>query len=171
MMAIPAGAQTAAGIPQGQVTVLVPKDQLLVVRTSSVLNSYSAKLGEKIRYVVVQDFIVNGYLIAKAGDAAESQVQEGQAGETGIYGFGQKAANLRVSVDQVYTYCGDTLLVDFDRSEYRRTQGFLGSHKDVEIAKGQKYVPFVDHPQKVCAMPTTQTSLPIPQDALRSADH
>jgi len=164
--ASPAVINLATPIP-GMVQVLLPKDISMVVNTTESLNSYSAHQGEKIHYVVTQDLVVAGYLIAKAGDTAEGQVQEGQAGDSGgYYGIGWKAANLRVSVDKIYTYCGSELQVAFDRSEYRRRQGIFGSHKDVEVIKGQKYVPVVDHPQQVCATKTTEETLPIPSDAL-----
>jgi len=153
-------------------TVLVPADELLVVATTQSINSYNAKQGEKLRFKVVNDFIVNGFLIAKAGDKAVGSVQEGQAGEEGSYfGLGYKAANLRISVDKVYTYCGDTLEVDFDRSEYRRRQGAFGSNKDVTIAIGQKYAPYVDHAQKVCGTPTTEEPIAIDDSVLRTAKH
>src|ERR1700681_2712261 len=152
----------------GQVTVMVPKDQMLIVKSIQSLNSYSAHQGERIRYEVVQDFIVGGYLIARAGDIAEGAVQEGQAGDAGIYGFGYKAANLRISIDRVFTYCGSTVSLAFDRSEYRRRQGFLGGHKDVEVTKGQKYAPFPTHPQQACVVKTDAQPQPIPSDVLRA---
>lgn len=150
----------------GQVTVMVPKDAVLVVQTAESLNSYSARTNERIKYTLSRDFVIAGYLIGRAGDAVEGQVEEGQAGESGIYGIGYKAANLRVSVDRIYTYCGSTIQLSFDRSEYRRRQGFFGGHKDVEIVKGQKYLPVVDHPQPACATRTDEQPLPIPNDAL-----
>jgi hypothetical protein len=152
------------------VTVFVPKGTLAVVRTTRAYNSYSAHTGEKIEYELVQDLIVNGYVVAKAGDAAEGMVQEGQAGDAGgFYGIGYKAANLRVSIDAIYNFCGDTLHTDFDRSEYRRRQGLFGSNKDVEVIKGQMYVPVVNRPQKVCGEPTSAPPLPIPSDAIQTA--
>ncbi|HEY1729547.1 MAG TPA: hypothetical protein VGG22_14300 [Candidatus Baltobacteraceae bacterium] len=157
----------ATPIP-GVVTVNLPRDIPLVVETAESINSYSAATGERVKYRVLQDFIVGGYLIAKAGDEAEGMVQEGQQGKAGFYGIGYKAANLRVSVDKIFTFCGSTLQVDFDRSEYRRRQGFMGSNKDVGVAKGQQYVPTVDHPQQVCAVKTDEKALPIPKDALHA---
>lgn len=157
----------ATPIP-GLVTVNLPNNIPLLVETAESINSYSANTGETIKYRVAQDFVVAGYLIAKAGDAAVGAVQEGQQGKAGFYGIGYQAANLRISVDKIYTYCGSTLQVDFDRSEYRRRQGAFGSKKDVGIVKGQKYVPTVDHPQQVCAVKTDEPSLPIPKDALQS---
>jgi hypothetical protein len=158
----------AQAIP-GLVNVVVPKDAMLVVKTTESLNSYSAHQGERIRYEVVQDFIVSGYLIAKAGDIAEGSVQEGQQGDSGgFYGIGWKAANLRVSVDRVFTFCGATIQLNFDRSEYRRRQGIFGAHKDVEIIKGQKYAPMVDHPQTACAVKTDEQAAPIGDDVLKA---
>jgi hypothetical protein len=151
------------------VRVFVPKDTLAVVRTTRAYNSYSAHTGEKIEYELVQDLIVNGYVVAKAGDTAEGMVQEGQAGETGFYGIGNKSANLRVSVDVIYNFCGDTIHTDFDRSEYRRRQGMFGSNKDVQIIEGQMYVPVVNRPQRVCGEPTSEAPAPIPSDAIRTA--
>jgi hypothetical protein len=151
-------------------TVLIPKDTIVVVRTIQDLNSYSAKTGAKLRYEVLQDVIVNGHVIAKAGDTAQGAVQEGQAGDAaGLFGLGYKAANLRVSVDEVYNFCGDTIHVDFDRSEYRRRQGAFGSNKDVQIVKGQKYAAYTDRVQRLCGEATTEAELPFPSDALRSA--
>ncbi len=150
------------------VSVVVPEGAPLVVETTESLNSYSAHTNERIRYRITQDFILGGYLIAKAGDTAEGMVQEGQQGDGGgFYGIGWKAANLRVSVDRVFTYCGSTLEVSFDRSEYRRRQGLFGSNKDVRVIKGQKYAPIVDHTQTVCATKTDAVAAPIGDDVLR----
>jgi len=147
---------------------MLPKDAMLVVATTESLNSYSAHEGERIRYQVTQDFIVGGYLISKAGDIAEGQVEEGQAGDTGAFDIGYKAANLRVSVDRLYTFCGSTIEPSFDRSEYRRRQGLFGSNKDVTVVKGQKYGPIVDHPQQACAVKTDEQPQPVGSDVLLS---
>ncbi|MFY9781641.1 MAG: hypothetical protein WAJ85_14160 [Candidatus Baltobacteraceae bacterium] len=163
------GAAANAVNAPNTVTVFIPKDTLAVVRTTRAYNSYSAHTGEKVEYELVQDLIVNGYVVAKAGDAAEGMVQEGQAGETGFYGIGNKSANLRVSVDEIYNFCGDTIHTDFDRSEYRRRQGMFGENKDVQIIKGQMYVPVVNRPQRVCGEPTAEAPAPIPSDAVRTA--
>ncbi len=163
----PAPAASAAVAYQ---TVLIPKQTVIVVQTTQGYNSYSAKTGAKMRYEVSQDVIVDGHVVAKAGDAAQGAVQDGQAGESpGLFGGGYKAANLRVSVDEVYNFCGDTIHVDFDRSEYRRRQGTFGENKDVQIIKGQKYAAASDRVQKACGEPTTQTPLPVPSDALASS--
>lgn len=152
-------------------TVLVPKGTPVVVKTEESYNSYSAHTGETLHFEVVQDVIVDGHVVARAGDGAEGAVKEGQAGETGFWGIGYKAANLRLGVDAVHNFCGDTLHVNFDRSEYRRRQGMFGSNKDVTVIKGQMYVPVVSYAQKLCGVATAATPAPIPPDAIRTADH
>jgi hypothetical protein len=159
---------TAIGA-ESTVTVLVPKDTPLVVRTIEGHNSYSAQTGQKWHYELVNDIIVDGYVIARAGDDAEGGVQEAQQGKDDFFNY--KAANLRVAVDEVHSFCGDTIHVRFDRSEYRRKQGLFGSNKDVTIVKGQMYVPLVSRAQKVCGVATVAKPAPIPTDAIRTADH
>ncbi|MGZ3529698.1 MAG: hypothetical protein ACXVAO_18720, partial [Vulcanimicrobiaceae bacterium] len=118
----------------------------------------------KVMYELSQDLVVNGYLVAKAGDAAEGSVLNAQQGKNSF--FEMQAANLRVSIDKIYTYCGDTLDIDFVRSEFRQRQGVFGSHKDVEIIKGQKYQAPTEHTQRVCATKTDEDPAGIPSDAL-----
>jgi hypothetical protein len=70
---------------------------------------------------VAQDVVIDGYVIAKAGDAAEGQILESRTGEAAnAFGFGYEAGDLRVSVDSVYNFCGDTLAMTFDRTVYER---------------------------------------------------
>lgn len=159
-------ASPVVGAPQGTTTVFVPKDTVVVVATAEAINSYAASPREPITYTVAQDVIVNGNLIAKAGDEADGQVLEAQQGKTGFYGVGYKAADLRISVDAIHNFCGDTIKMHFIRSEYRRRQGLFGSNKDVQIIEGQKYITTTAFPQKVCGQPTTETSTPVPSDAL-----
>jgi len=153
-----APAEPAAPVaPAPPLVYIVPRDAPIVVRTKYSESSYSAKAGAKIRYIVTQDAIVDGQLIAKAGDTADGQVEEGQNGESGkLFGGGCKAANLRVSVDNV------------DRTESRRNQGAFGSNKDVRIGKGQQYVAVTDRPQRVCTEATSATPSPISGDALET---
>ena len=68
--ATPSPAPTATpaviGAPQGTRTVFVPKGTPIVVETVVGLSSYGARTGEKVDYVVAQDVVIDGYLIAKA---------------------------------------------------------------------------------------------------------
>lgn len=144
--------------------VLVPRGTVVVVRARHGINSYGAEAGAKLVFEVAQDVVVDGYLIAQAGDVAEGVIENAQEGQDDP--FSQRAANLRVSVDTIYNFCGDKIDADFERSEYRRRQGAFGSHKDVEIIKGQMYQVPTERPQKVCAVRTNEMPLPIPSSAL-----
>lgn len=157
-------APAAGATPSPGAQVLVPRGTLVVVTTNRGTNSYGDQTGSKLTFTLVQDVVINGYLIAKAGDVAEGAVANSQAGRDDF--FTQKAANLRISVDRIYNFCGDTLSTDFTRSEYRRRQGFLGSHKDVEIIKGQMYQVPTERAQRICAEVTTEQPAPIPAEAL-----
>jgi hypothetical protein len=154
---------SAPASPTGS-TTLVPRGTLVVVQTTRGTNSYGAETGAKLTYTLVQDVVVDGHIVAKAGDVAEGAVQSAEAGRNDY--FTQKAANLRISVDRIYNFCGDTIETDFMRSEYRRRQGLFGSHKDVEVIKGQTYQVPTERPQRVCSEATTEMPSPIPSDAL-----
>jgi hypothetical protein len=165
----PAPSPAASSAPQATAPAaveqtLVPRGTVIVVKTLHGINSYGTEAGAKLTYEVVQDVVVDGYLIAQAGDVAEGTIQDAQEGRNDL--FSVKAANLRVSVDSVFNFCGDTLRMDFVRSEFRQRQGMFGSHKDVEIVKGQLYQVPTERPQKVCATRTVEQPLPVPTGAL-----
>lgn len=155
------------GAPQ-TTTVFIPKGTVIVVETTEGLSSYAAAPREPITYQVAQDVVVNGYIVAKTGDNATGMILESEQGKSGFYGVGYKAADLRVDAEVVNNFCGDALKIHFVRSEYRRRQGFMGSNKDITIAKDQMYAATVAFPQKICGTPTTETSPAIPPNALPS---
>ena len=146
--------------------ILVPAGTTIVVATKHGYTSYGASSGTKVLYEVTQDVVVDGYLVAKAGDAAEGSILNAHQGVNNLISV--EAANLRVSVEKVFTYCGDTLDMDFQRSEFRQRQGFLGSHKDVEIIKGQKYQVPTERAARVCGTKTDEQAAAVPGDALKS---
>jgi hypothetical protein len=158
----------AAAAPNVAATsVLVPKGTIIVVETRRSYKSYGASSGTKITYDVSADVVVGGVLIARAGDAAEGQILNAHEGKSNYWTGEQEGANLRISVDKIYNYCGDVIETDFARSEYRARQGIFGSKKDVEISKGQKYQVPTQRAQKVCGEATSQDTAPIPSDALQ----
>lgn len=170
----------------GAVKVRVPKNTPIVVQTYNAVNSATFRSGERLAYVVTQDVIVNGALIARAGDAAEGVVEDAQQGKkvgvgsvgaamgpagmvagSAVNKYASKGANLRVSVTSVRTFCGDAIPLSFVRSEYHRPKRF-GKISTVQIAKGQKYIATVAADTEVCSMPTLRTPSPIPADALHA---
>jgi hypothetical protein len=146
------------------VKTLVPRGTVIVLKTLHGINSYGQEAGNKLTFEVVQDVVVDGHVVTQAGDVAEGAVENAQAGKDDAFSYA--AANLRIRIDSVFNFCGDTLNMDFVRSEYRRRQGLLGSHKDVEVVKGQMYQAATERPEKVCGTPTTEAPLPIPSGAL-----
>jgi hypothetical protein len=156
------------GAPTNTSMVFVPKGTVVVVQPTEGLSSYAAAPGEPVDYQVAQDVVVNGYVVAKTGDNASGLVLEAQQGKAGYYGIGYKAGDLRIAVKQVNNFCGDTLKVNFIRTEYRRRQGLFGANKDVQVAKGQKYAAIVAYPQKVCGAATTERNPAIGEDVLQS---
>jgi hypothetical protein len=175
--------QIAAQIATGSVAH-VPKDTPIVVQTYNAINSATFHVGERLAYTVTDDVIVDGMIVARAGDRAQGIVQDArqgkkvQAGKIGA-AFGpvgaaagaaankaaSRGANLRVSVTSIETFCGGHIEVDFVRSEYHRPKRF-GPMKTVEIAKGQRYVTTVARDTTTCGVATTRTPPPIPAGAL-----
>jgi hypothetical protein len=153
--------------PPATETVWLPKGTYFPVHTMQSYSSYGAGVGSKLRFELSQDVIVKGYLIAMAGDTAEGTVQNAMTASK--IPFMGRGGDLRVSVDKVYSYCGDTIAVDFDRSEYRRARdgAILGvismfTEGDILITRGQQYLAFSDRPQRVCAARTAVVDPPVP---------
>ena len=157
-MLSPTSPPTPAGPPTPSV-VVVPRGLIIPVATAETYDSSAVQTGEKVRYVILGDVIVNGYVVAHDHDPAEGVVQTAQAGDSGVLGIGRKSANLAVSVDAAYTFCGDTLHLSFDRNQSGATQG---SNRNVQIPSGQMYVAVTDRVQKVCGVATTATPGPPP---------
>jgi len=108
-----APATTSSGVPAPAATaaastaMLVPKGTMIVVAIRRSYKSYGLSTGTKVTYELVQDVIVDGHLIAKAGDVAEGQILNAHEGKSTL--FAQEGANLRVSVDKLFTYCSDSI--------------------------------------------------------------
>ena len=168
--AIAQTAQGSVGVPVISVPpaniVVLPKGTTFIVATRRSYKSYGASTGTKVSYDLTQDVIVNGYVIAKIGDSAQGEILNAHEGKAAGFFTEAQGANLRLSVDKVFTFCGDTVETDFARSEYRRRQGAFGGKVDLEISKGQKYNVPSERVQKVCGEKTDAVQMPPPGDAL-----
>ena len=166
--------------------IVVPKGTPIVVETYNAINSATFKAGEHLAYTVTSDVIVNGNVVAKAGDRATGVVLDAVQGHKATAGkagmllgpvgavagatankAASKGGDLRVSVRKVKSFCGDSIAVSFVRSEYHPAKRF---HKmtTVEIAKGQQYVTTVAHDTTVCGTPTNRAPAAIPAGALHA---
>ncbi|HZZ63881.1 MAG TPA: hypothetical protein VFE17_00155 [Candidatus Baltobacteraceae bacterium] len=165
---------------------IIPKNTPVVVQTYNSINSATYHTGERLAYLVTNDVIVNGWLVARAGDPGIGKVLDAQqakdfhAGAAGhligpraavagaaVNKVESKGADLRVSVGSVQSFCGDTIPLQFIRSEYHHPKRF-GKTPAVQIDKGQEYVAVVSEDAHVCGERTTRTPAPIPPNALHS---
>ncbi len=175
--------------------VVVPAGTPVVVETTAEMLSNKLHANDPAGYVVANDVVVNGHVVARAGDAAAGIVKDARAGSAtatrigrglgrvmgGMVGVGalggvlggaagsaaDRYANLRLTVDSVTSFCGDTVRVSFDRSEYHPSE--RDATKPVKVAKGQRYVALVAADQTVCGTLTSAAPAAIPDDALRSS--
>jgi hypothetical protein len=142
-------------------TVWLAKGTYFPVQTMQSYSSYGAGVGSKLRFELAQDVIVNGHLVAMAGDTAEGTVQNAMTGGA-FFGIDYRGADLRVSVDRVFNFCGDIIAVDFDRTEFRKDRvGVFDGNVDVHIIRGQTYLAFTDRPQRVCGTRTDAADPPV----------
>ena len=181
--------------PAPRVPVTVAAGTPVVVTTTSELLSNKTHANDAVDYVLASDVIVDGHVVARAGDAATGIVKDARAGATtatrvgrglgrlvgglaGVAAIGgaiggaagsslDRYANLRLTVDTVKSFCGDVLRVDFDRSEYHPSE--KDAKTPVKVVKGQRYVALVSAAQTVCGIATTAAPAALPDDALRSS--
>lgn len=192
----PLGALAAEGGPAAATRpVTVPAGTPVVVMTTAEMLSNKVRAKDAADYVLASDVIVNGHVVARAGDSASGVVKDARAGTAtatrvgrglgrlagGLVGLSalggaiggaagssaDKYANLRLTVDAVKTFCGDTLRVDFDRSEYHPSE--RDATTPVKVVKGQRYVATVATEQTVCGVATGDAPPAVPDDALRSS--
>lgn len=189
------GCAVAADSGAAAAPVTVPAGTPVIVMTTAEMLSNKVHANDAAEYVLASDVIVNGRVVARAGDSAAGIVKDARAGSAtatkvgrglgriagglvGVSALGgviggaagsslDKYANLRLTVDSVKTFCGDTLRVDFDRSEYHPAE--KDARTPVKVVKGQRYVALVGTQQTVCGVATTDAPAPVPDDALRSS--
>jgi hypothetical protein len=128
----------------------------------------------KVKLAVAQDVIVNGYVIAKAGDLAEGHYDT-QSNQTKGTFTTKVSQELTLDIDDVVNFCGDTIHLQFERTFVGGTRaGFLsfGVHgHDAVFGKGSVLEAATDRFEKsVCAQATTAMSLPLPRNIIRSDD-
>jgi hypothetical protein len=138
-----AGTATAAD----GMTVSVPAGTLVPVQTLAGYDSFSSREGTPVRYRVTGDVVIDGEIVARAGDRALGHVEQSRSGlgpgpGPGAFDHGL----LRVSVDSVRTFCGSTLRVASEQhADVPDADG------DVGFPRGTMFVSTVAGTQTVCA--------------------
>lgn len=73
-------AQTGSALSQHPKKIVVVKNTPIVVQTYNAVNSATFHSGEHMAYLVSDDVIVNGAIVAKSGDPASGTVEDAQQG-------------------------------------------------------------------------------------------
>jgi hypothetical protein len=158
----PAPNTTSIFVPRGVVVpVTVTKD----VRVGGA-NAANAQQSGKVRFAVTQDVVVDGYIIAKAGDLVEGHYDS--ATNVTHRTFSTNASQeVILALDDAVNFCGDTLHLNFERTFVGGTRsGFLsfGVHAhDAVFSKGLILRADTDRGEKsVCATSTTEPAKALP---------
>lgn len=152
-------------VPRGTtVPVLVTKD----VRVGAFGSNTQER---KVRFTVAQDLIVNGYLIAKAGDLVEGRFTSQQNVTRRTFET-TTSQEVTLDIDDAVNFCGDTLHVGFERTFVGGVRsGFLsfGVHgHDAVFRKGLILQAATDRGERnICAQPTSAPPAPLPVDMVQ----
>jgi hypothetical protein len=157
-------ATTTVSVPRGVVVpILVTKD----VRVGAFGTSPES---HTVKLAVAQDVIVDGVVIAKAGDLAEGHytTQSNQTKRTFETNVSQE---LTLDIDDIVNFCGDTVRLQFERTFVGGVRsGFLsfGVHgHDAVFGRGRILKASTDRFEKsVCAEATTAESSPLPRNII-----
>ncbi|HEY2473740.1 MAG TPA: hypothetical protein VGI19_02970 [Candidatus Cybelea sp.] len=125
----------------------------------------------KVKLAVAGDVIVDGYVIAKAGDLAEGHYDT-QSNQTKGTFTTKVSQELILDIDDVVNFCGDTIHTQFERTFVGGVRsGFLsfGVHShDAVFSRGSVLEASTDRFEKsVCAQATSATPPPLPRDVIK----
>ena len=154
-------AATTISVPRG---VIVP---VLVTRDVRV-GAFGDATGEhKVKFVVDQPVIVQGYVIAKPGDLAEGYFDT-QQNQTKRQFETTTSQELSLNLEDIVNFCGDTIHLEFERTAVGgvRSGSFsFGVHgHDAVISKGTVLAASTDRFEKsICAEATTAPPPPLPR--------
>jgi hypothetical protein len=151
-------------IPRG---VVVP---ILVTRDVRVGANGTVQEEHKVKFAVDQDVVVDGYVIAKAGDVAEGHYDT-STNQTKRQFETETSQELELDIDDIVNFCGDTIYVQFERTFVGGTRsGFLsfGVHEhDAVFAKGAVLEASTDRVQRhICVEPATAPAPPLPKNII-----
>ncbi|HYL27909.1 MAG TPA: hypothetical protein VEW74_08745, partial [Candidatus Nitrosotalea sp.] len=93
----------------------------------------------KVKFEVTQDAIVNGYVIAKAGDLVEGEYTNQTNITKRVFSMNE-SQEVALDVDDAINFCGDTIHLEFERTFVGGARGgfmSFGIHAhDAVFAKG-----------------------------------
>lgn len=161
-------AQSAATTTSVARGVMIP---ILVTKDIRVGATGTSEGEHTIKLAVAQDVILNGYVIAKAGDLAEGHYNT-QTNQTKRTFENEESMELTLDIDDIVNFCGDTIHTEFERTFVGGARsGFLsfGVHEhDAVFGKGSILAAATDRFEKsVCAAATSATPPPLPHNIIK----
>ena len=156
----PSASSPAVRIPRGTVLfVTVTKD----IRVGGAGTNSEV---HKVKFEVTQDIILNGYIVAKAGDLAEGEYTNQNNITKRVFSTNE-SQEVALDIDDIVNFCGDTIHTEFERTFVGGARGgfmSFGIHAhDAVFAKGSILKAQTDRPEKdICAEATAATPGPVP---------
>ncbi|HEY6327559.1 MAG TPA: hypothetical protein VIW73_13725 [Candidatus Cybelea sp.] len=155
--------------PASSPTVYVPRGTVIYVTVTKDIRVGGAGANSevhKVKFEVTQDAIVNGHVIARAGDLAEGEYSN-QTNITKRVFSTNVSQEVALDVDDIVNFCGDTIHLQFERTFVGGARGgfmSFGIHAhDAVFAKGSILKAETDRPERnVCAEATAATPAPAP---------
>ena len=124
----------------------------------------------KVKFVVDQPIIVQGYVVAKPGDLAEGYFSTEQ-NQTKRQFETTTSQELSLNIEDIVNFCGDMIHLEFEKTYVGgvRSGSFsFGVHgHDAVVPKGSVLQASTDRFEKsVCAEATTATPAPLPRGVI-----
>jgi len=156
----------AATVPAFAATskpLIVPKGTQFVVLLPNeiAMNGARGQAGvQKVKMSLVNDVVVKGAVVAKAGDTVDAE-----SNSTYDATAGHVKTTLTLDVNDVANFCGDTIPLA-GHFEKEGSIGMFGRVKGASFGKGSLYLAATDRVVKnVCSEKTTETPAPVPSNA------
>jgi hypothetical protein len=161
--------------PASSPTVTIPRRTVMFVTVTKdirVGGSGTSSEVHKVKFEVAQDVILNGYVIAKAGDLAEGEYTNQNNITKRVFSTNE-SQEVALDIDDIVNFCGDTIHVQFERTFVGGARGgfmSFGIHAhDAVFDKGSILKAQTDRPEKnICAEATTAAPGPVPSPLIVS---
>lgn len=153
-----------------ELAVLVPKDlSVPVVLTKEIrVGGMGDAQQKKVKFEAAQDVIVKGVIVVKKGDTVEGHYSSTRNVTSSMFG-GKVSEELSLTIDDVATFCGDTLNLQFERTFRGGARvGLLGVNAhDAVFEKGTVLLARTDRVhKKTCGEKTSLVPQPLPSGLL-----
>lgn len=134
--AAPASPLPTPSVVAGQ--IVVPRGTLIRVKIDEELDGYRNLAGSKLHFTVLESVKIGGSDVVQKGDIGIGIIQDGGHGI------------LKISVDKIYTFCGDALDMNFEFTAPDRRRAFARGALS-QIHKNTEFEPVTLRLQRVCA--------------------